>query len=90
MGYRRSNRLFLIVGLLLLAVILVGGYLYLSGQLTQEVIENPQVLVQDTPIPMVRVVVARQSIPANTVLTSAEVEQYFETQDVERTELQGE
>lgn len=90
MGYRRSNRLFLIVALLLLAVILIGGYLYLSGRLTPEVIENPQVLLEPTPVPMVRVVVPRQAVPANTVLNAAEVEEYFETQDVPRTDLQGE
>lgn len=85
----KGRRTPLLLGLLLLlVVVLVGGYFLLtSGALEPTQGQLPAATPPPTAVPKVRVVVASQPVNANVVLTQELVGRYFETRDVERSEV---
>lgn len=88
---RRSGRLSLMIGLLLLVVIVVAGYLYLSGGLDSLTGGGGGgVDLAPTPTPAIRIVVARRVVSIDTVLKPAYVEENFDTKEVPASEVTAE
>jgi pilus assembly protein CpaB len=91
---RRTKAIYALLVLLLLLIVLVGGYLFLSFQSQAadsgqtEIL--PGIAAAPTVLPKVRVLVANQPIPANTMLTAELVSQWFTAQERERTPDIGE
>lgn len=89
---RRGRRTIYIV-LILLIILLVGGYiwLYLQAQSLTGRPEAPQAATPyPTTVPKVRILVANRTIPADTILTAELVSQWFTAQERERTPEMGE
>ncbi|MGB9724157.1 MAG: Flp pilus assembly protein CpaB [Chloroflexia bacterium] len=90
---RRGRRNVYIVILILLIIVLIGGYiwLYIQGQSLAGRPGAPQVATPvPTTVPKVRVLVANRTIPADTLLTADLVGQWFTAQERERTVEMGE
>lgn len=89
---RRGRRTIYIV-LILLIILLVGGYIWLYFQ-GQSLTGRPEALQvatpYPTPVPKVRILVANRTIPADTILTADLVSQWFTAQERERTPEMGE
>ncbi len=85
---RRKSRIPLVLGLLLLLVVVMGGvYLYLTSlrQPGETGVVAP--LIPDTPVPKVRVLLAKRTIPADTILTPEMIENDFEVREIPRSEV---
>lgn len=88
---RRKSRVPMLLGLLLLVAVIVIGYLYLSGGLGgaggAAATPTTSSIAVPTAIPRIEVVVANQTIPANTILTLELIDQYFEYRQFPRDEV---
>ncbi|MBN1485123.1 MAG: Flp pilus assembly protein CpaB [Chloroflexia bacterium] len=82
---RRSSRLPLVVGLLLLLVLVGAGYLYLSGYFGET--PGGGLEVTATPVPTMRIVVPNRNVQAETVLKPSYVEENFGYKDVLENEV---
>ncbi len=89
----RRGRTTLYVVLLLLIALLVGGYiwLYFQGQpWAGRPVAPPGATPVPTTVPKIRILVANQTIPADTILTAELVSQWFTAQERERSPEFGE
>jgi pilus assembly protein CpaB len=91
---KRTRTIYALLILFVLLVVLVGGYFILSMQSQGQTTDQSDILpgiMPPTVVPRVRILVANQVIPANTVLTAELVSQWFTAQERERTlEIQPE
>jgi pilus assembly protein CpaB len=89
---RRTKTVFVLLILLFLVVLLTAGYFFLSSQTPGGTPGGgiPGVPTVPTVVPKVRILIANQVIPANTVLTVEAVNQFFEAQERERPSDYGE
>ncbi len=86
---RRRKTVYVLLILLFFVALLAVGYFVLSWQYQSSSKDQPEVLpgipMPPTTVPKVRILVANQNIPANTVLTADLVGQWFSAQERERT-----
>lgn len=91
---RRRKTLYVLIILLFLLILLTAGYFFLSLQSQGTQNGQPDILsgipVPTTVVPKIRILVANQVIPANTVLTAESVSQLFTAQERERMPGMGE
>ncbi len=90
---KRSKTVYILLILLFLIILLGGVYLVLSYQSQGTPTGQPEVLpgtIAPTVVPKVRILVANQMIPANTILNAEQVGQWFTAQERERTLEMGE
>lgn len=85
---KRTKTVYALIILLFLVIVLAGGYLFLTfrsrgGDTNAEIL--PGIQPAPTVVPKIRVLMANQTIPANTILTAEAVGQWFTAEERERT-----
>jgi len=91
---KRTKTIYALLILLFLVLLLAGGYILLGLQTQRAENERaaglPILAPVPTVIPRVRILMANQTIPANTILTAEQVGQWFVAEERERTIEMGE
>lgn len=81
---RRGGRVFLLLGIVILALLAVAALFFLPG-LTNPTPQQTQQLLTPTAVPLKKIVVANIDIPNNTVLTDTET--FLRLEDIPETEF---